>query len=148
LLIELSEEQAIKPRPDLSWHLSKGYYVYTGSALGRGSTSLEKRLERHLRVNKKVFWHIDRLLAGAGKVVKVVYAKTTAKMECELNKKLLSLLQAKPMRGFGSSDCRYGCVGHLLYLTTNPENLDELLHRAYCELGLNCEELGRGLEIK
>jgi len=148
LLIELEEEQVIKHRPNLSWHLSKGYYIYTGSALGRGSTSLEKRLERHLKVNKKVFWHIDRLLAGAGKVVKVVYAKTTAKMECEVNKKILSLLHAKPMEGFGSSDCRCRCVGHLLYLTNNQENLDELLRRAYCELGLNYEELGIGLEIK
>jgi len=148
LVIELSEERAIKPRLDLSWHLPKGYYIYTGSALGRGSTSLEKRLERHLRVNKKVFWHIDRLLAGAGKVVKMVYAKTTAKMECEVNKKVLSLLQAKQIEGFGSSDCRCGCIGHLLYLTNNPENLDELLRRAYCELGLKYEELGTGLEIK
>jgi len=145
LLVEVGEEQTIKPRPNLSWCLPKGYYVYTGSAQGRGSTSLEKRLERHLRADKKVFWHIDRLLAGAGKVVKVVYAKTTARMECEVNKKLLTLLQAEPIKGFGSSHCRGGCVGHLLYITANPDNLTELLHRAYYELGLNCEELAIGV---
>lgn len=148
LLIKLAEERAIKPRPNLSWLLPKGYYIYTGSALGRGSTSIERRLERHLRVNKRVFWHIDRLLVSSAKIVKVVYAKTSAKMECEVNKKILSLLRAKPIKGFGSSDCRGGCVGHLLYITANPDNLTELLHRAYYELGLDCEELAVGVESK
>ena len=144
LLIKLEDEQTIKLRRDLSWRLSKGYYIYTGSALGRGSTSLEKRLERHLRVEKKIFWHIDRLLSGSGRVVKAVYAEAVAKTECKLNQKILSLLQAKPVERFGSTDCRCGCVGHLLYLTSHPQDLDELLCRAYLELGLNYRRVKYG----
>lgn len=148
LLIELEDEQTIKVKPDLGWHLLKGRYIYTGSALGRGSTSLERRLERHLKASKKIFWHIDRLLSGFGKVVKVAYAEASVKIECELNKKILSLLEAKPIKGFGSSDCRCGCIGHLLYLNPNQQYLDELLRRAYFELGLNYRELSMGLEDK
>jgi Uri superfamily endonuclease len=148
LLIKLGEGQSIKPRPELRWNLPKGYYVYTGSALGRGSTSLEKRLERHLRVNKKIFWHIDRLLSGSGRIVKVFYAETAAKIECELNQKISSLLQAKPIKRFGSSDCRKGCVGHLLRLSPYTQDVNELVCRAYRELGLNYRELSVGLEVE
>ena len=148
LVIKLEEGQYIKPRPDLGWHLPKGYYVYTGSALGRGSTSLEKRLERHLRVDKKIFWHIDRLLSCSGRIVKVVYAEAAAKIECELNQRVSSLLRAKPIKRFGSSDCRNRCVGHLLYLTHQTQDLNELLCRAYRELGLNYRELGVGLGVR
>ena len=38
-----------------------GYYLYFGSALN----SLEGRLRRHLRSDKKLHWHIDFLSAKA-----------------------------------------------------------------------------------
>lgn len=145
LLIELGDERSIKISPNLGWQLPKGYYIYTGSAFGRGSTSLEKRLERHLKVDKKIFWHIDRLLNGSGKVVKAVYAQAATKMECKVNQRISSLPQAKPIKGFGSSDCRCGCAAHLLYLNTHPKDLIKLLHRAYRELGLKYRELSMGL---
>jgi len=141
LLIKLENQYRISLKPNKGWYLPKGYYVYTGSALGRGSTSLEKRLKRHLRVNKKVFWHIDRLLNGSGKVIKVAYAIAAAKMECELNQTISSLLQSTPIKGFGSSDCRGGCMGHLLYLNSQPRDLTLTLRRAYQLLGLNYREL-------
>ena len=34
--------------------LRKGHYLYTGSALGRGAVSLEGRLERHMRRQKRL----------------------------------------------------------------------------------------------
>ncbi len=144
LLIKLEDQHIINLKPNKGWCLPKGYYLYTGSALGSGSTSLEKRLERHLSVDKKVFWHIDHLLNGSGKVIKVAYAITAAKMECELNQKISSLLEATPIKGFGSSDCRDGCVGHLLYLNSQPRDLTLTLRRAYHLLGLNYRELSVG----
>jgi len=140
LLIRLGRERSIKPRRGVSWLLPEGYYIYTGSALGRSSTSLEMRLERHLRVDKKTFWHIDRLLDGSAKVVKVFYAETTAKLECDLNQKISTLLQAKPVKGFGSSDCKYGCIGHLLYLHQTTGDPSESIRKAYYELGLQYKE--------
>ena len=41
----------------------KGYYTYTGSALGKGATSLQYRLTRHLRKHKQKFWYIDCFLS-------------------------------------------------------------------------------------
>ncbi|MEM4407243.1 MAG: DUF123 domain-containing protein [Candidatus Caldarchaeum sp.] len=35
--------------------LEKGYYVYVGS----GRRNLIRRVERHIRKNKRVRWHID-----------------------------------------------------------------------------------------
>jgi Uri superfamily endonuclease len=140
LLIELEEGRAIELKRGVCWRLPKGYYVYTGSALGRGSTSLEKRLERHLSVNKKTYWHIDRLLDGSARVVRAVYAEAATRMECKLNQKISSLLRAKAVKGFGSSDCKYGCVGHLLYPNPLLRDLSGLLRRAFCELGLKYRE--------
>ena len=36
----------------------KGFYAYVGS----DQNNLEKRIARHLRRNKRIFWHIDYLL--------------------------------------------------------------------------------------
>jgi Uri superfamily endonuclease len=57
----------------------KGYYVYTGSALN----GLGKRIERHLRREKKHFWHIDYLLdfASIKKVFLFTNGKLAAKQE-------------------------------------------------------------------
>jgi len=56
----------------------KGYYMYTGSALGSGASSLKQRVSRHLRKTGKVkHWHIDFLLAhGDATVTAVVAAQT------------------------------------------------------------------------
>jgi len=40
----------------------KGYYCYTGSARGSGSTNLKHRIGRHLKKEKRMFWHIDYVL--------------------------------------------------------------------------------------
>ena len=87
----------------------KGYYIYTGSALN----GLEKRIERHLKKNKKHFWHIDYLLDFAS--IKKVFLFTNGKFdECALNLKTLEKPDAKIiMPKFGSSDC--DCPAHLVF---------------------------------
>ena len=40
-----------------SLYFKKGYYLYVGSA----KRGLEARIKRHLRKDKKIFWHIDYL---------------------------------------------------------------------------------------
>lgn len=95
-----------------------GYYAYTGSALGRGALSLKGRIRRHLRRKKRKRWHIDFLLADEDiMVVSVLIIPTEESMECEVNKYLCDVMNARVVvPNFGSSDCRQGCGSHLLYL--------------------------------
>jgi Uri superfamily endonuclease len=87
-----------------------GRYVYTGSALG----GLEARVNRHLRSEKKLRWHIDHLLLHA-RITRVRTFPSSDRLECELNACVLLRRGARvPVTGFGSSDCR--CASHLVYL--------------------------------
>lgn len=89
----------------------KGYYVYTGSA----KNGLKARVERHLRKEKKHFWHIDYLLDFAS-IRKVCLFSNDKFGECPLNLKMLERLKAKIiMPRFGLSDCR--CPAYLFFLS-------------------------------
>jgi Uri superfamily endonuclease len=114
-----------------------GYYSYTGSALGIGATSLSQRLLRHLRKEKRNFWHIDFLLTQENAVVVSVVAAPThnRKIECEINSCIKERCQAKvPVPGFGASDCGKNCRSHLLYFgkRVTEKNIATL----YAEMGL------------
>jgi len=95
----------------------RGYYAYTGSALGKGATNLKQRISRHLRKRKRNLWHIDFLLANENAAVTaVVAAETSKKLECNMNRYIKCEGGAKiPVKGFGSSDCKENCGSHLLY---------------------------------
>ena len=84
-----------------------GRYIYTGSA----RRNMEARIARHLRMEKKLRWHMDWLLAGRG--VKVVGVRRSRAAECGLNQSVRGRIVAP---GFGASDCRAGCGSHLRYL--------------------------------
>ncbi len=90
-----------------------GLYVYTGSALGAGG--LDTRISRHLRREKKAFWHIDHLTSERRiNILAFIKAEAQHKVECKVNKTILSRFGATPIPRFGSSDCRASCRGHLL----------------------------------
>ncbi len=82
----------------------QGYYAYIGSALG----GLEGRVNRHLRGEKKIHWHIDHLLIHA-RAVDVIVARSEERKECEVARGLAKDLPS--VKGFGSSDCN--CESHL-----------------------------------
>lgn len=109
----------------------RGYYSYTGSALGKKSSNLKHRISRHLRKEKRMFWHIDYLLADENVSVEaVVAAETNKDMECRLNGYMKKMKGAKiPVNGFAASDCRKNCGSHLLYFpdTENPDCLAQKL---------------------
>lgn len=96
----------------------KGCYAYTGSALGKGASSLKNRVTRHLQQKKSKFWHVDHLLAHKEVVVTaVIVGQTGEKLECRINKRLKNALKARALiLGFGASDCKENCGSHLLYL--------------------------------
>ncbi len=84
----------------------KGYYAYVGS----GKRGLNKRIERHLRRDKRVRWHIDYLLEFS-EVVEVMAVETKKDLECKIAAELSKRFQ--PIKRFGSSDCK--CPSHLFY---------------------------------
>ncbi len=97
-----------------------GIYIYTGSA----QNGLLGRIARHLRKEKKVFWHIDYFLQKAK--IKEIWVRNDYFDEC------LALSEAKnslknscfPLKKFGSSDCR--CPSHLIFLPENKADLESL----------------------
>ncbi|RLI02505.1 hypothetical protein DRO38_03840 [Candidatus Bathyarchaeota archaeon] len=127
--------------------IEKGYYAYTGSALGKGSSNLAGRISRHLRKSKKKRWHIDYLLCSEKVEIKAVLAMITEKrMECEINQHLIRTLNPNiPISNFGSSDCLRRCKSHLLYFKSN-NNLVNKIAKLYLQkkeggifVLLNCE---------
>lgn len=116
--------------------VDRGLYLYTGSASGRGSTSLEGRIRRHLRREKKEFWHVDRILAyESAHVVSVIYAVTTSKAECRVNAALLKHTNIlAPFKGLGSSDCR--CESHFLEARESLRSLRQGVRSCYTALRL------------
>jgi Uri superfamily endonuclease len=121
----------------LGYHrLPRGWYVYTGSAR-RG---LSARADRHLKREKRVRWHIDRLTAhadatalgavllpggGHSRQLRSTGHATEApdsraiSDECVLNQTVGRLLEADaPIPRFGAGDCRGGCPAHLWHSET------------------------------
>ncbi len=113
LIIELMEDQDIRVGRLGDIRFLGGYYAYVGSAMN----SLEGRIDRHKRKEKKGFWHIDYLLQHA-RIIGVVTIESDRKIECEIAEKLSGIFSS--VKGFGSSDCN--CKSHLFY-SRSPEDL-------------------------
>jgi Uri superfamily endonuclease len=86
-------------------YFKKGFYVYVGSALN----SLEKRIMRHKKTNKKLHWHIDYLLKY-GEIIDIFYKESVEKEECKFAKNFKELNR---IDYFGCSDCK--CKSHLFF---------------------------------
>lgn len=101
-----------------TFEIPPGFYIYAGSAL-RG---LKNRLDRHLRSEKRLHWHIDYLLQYT-KIVQIWYSEGNERLECTWNGIIAVLPGAAPfIPGFGSSDCR--CRTHLTRFLTTPSFAD------------------------
>ena len=109
LLIRLPESVHIQIGKRGRYRFPKGYYIYTGSA----KNGLGGRIKRHLRNEKKHFWHIDYLLDHAS--VKAVFSfANEGKDECSLSLETLAGPGAEVIvPKFGASDC--GCSTHLVF---------------------------------
>jgi Uri superfamily endonuclease len=106
LVISVSKDIQIDVGSLGSMNFSKGVYAYVGSA----QKSFEKRVKRHLRKDKRKFWHIDYLLGNdAAEVLKVFHKEAGKHEECIVAKKINK--RGVPIRAFGSSDCK--CESHL-----------------------------------
>lgn len=104
LVLELQNGTSLQVG-NLGWvDFHKGCYVYVGSALN----GLEQRIQRHLRKEKKIHWHIDYLLPYT-MVMDVFYKEDTRKEECKIAEVFEKNFFGIP--GFGCSDC--SCNSHL-----------------------------------
>ncbi|MEI6797289.1 MAG: DUF123 domain-containing protein [Methanomassiliicoccales archaeon] len=103
LVVVLEERRVVETGALGSLDLEAGTYIYCGSAVG----GLEQRLGRHFRSEKKVHWHIDRLLE-AGKPMGALLFDGQDR-ECEAAAFLAD--KGRPVSGFGCSDC--SCTSHL-----------------------------------
>ena len=93
----------------------RGYYLYFGSGLN----GLDSRIQRHLRQEKILRWHVD-YLASRAPVVEVWRIADGARWECVWAQAAIEQEGAfVPARGFGSSDCR--CRTHLVRLTSRTK---------------------------
>jgi Uri superfamily endonuclease len=115
----------------------QGVYAYTGSARGR-SSNLHIRVGRHLRTEKKKWWHIDYFLSSKSVVVNaIVYYLTSLNRECHVSQKIERLNETTPiLKGFGSSDCTCGCVAHFHYfpsctLTEATSKVKTIYHQIF-----------------
>jgi Uri superfamily endonuclease len=117
-LIVLLESPSRIMIPSRGWFwLRKGYYVYTGSAVGKGAVSLRQRVARHFEKKKTKRWHIDYLLAcRKARITAVVACSSIINKECKITKAIQGIRGATvPIDGFGASDCRQNCKSHLAY---------------------------------
>jgi len=106
-----------------SGDLAPGRYLYAGSAWGPGG--IRARVRRHLKREKPLHWHVDRLTI-AGQVSRVIAVPGGS--ECAIVAAVVPIPGVTvPVPGFGSSDCRV-CAAHLLRL---PDGLEpETIARA------------------
>jgi len=103
-----------------------GNYIYIGSAKG----CLEARLRRHLRKDKKVYWHIDYLLKSEKVQISQIWVINKT-IECKtvgiFNRNFVGTMVKK---GFGSSDCK--CLSHLFYLKDRERTEKILEKKGFC----------------
>ncbi|NVJ69700.1 MAG: GIY-YIG nuclease family protein [Alphaproteobacteria bacterium] len=118
LVLHLPEPVAVILPGKAAAQLSAGWYFYAGNAHGPGG--MASRLKRHMRREKKIHWHIDRLTTKADKVMAFAHEGGD---ECTLVARLLASGGYHiPLPGFGSSDCPT-CQSHLLATSAQiPEN--------------------------
>lgn len=85
-----------------------GLYAYVGSA----QNNIESRINRHLRKEKNLFWHIDHLLTNtAAEVIQIYYQTGDKACECQTAQWISK--HSKPIPNFGCSDCH--CNSHLFH---------------------------------
>ena len=114
-----------------------GWILYAGSAKGPGG--LRARLRRHFRRQKRPHWHVDAL-SQRHPPVAAVFQVGAGASECVWAQALAETNGvAVPAQGFGSSDCRQGCVAHLFAFKELQAPLSRLVLTAPPHSLLYCE---------
>jgi len=119
LVIKISEDLKIRVGRLGEVSFKEGDYIYIGSAKG----CLEARLRRHLRKDKKIYWHIDYLLKSKKTKILQIWI-IDKKMECQTAEVFCQDPTTEIIKkGFGSSDCK--CLSHFFYIK-NKERTEKI----------------------
>jgi len=113
LEIHIKKTIQINANRFIGFHFPKGFYYYSGSA----QKNLSHRLERHLRKEKVIHWHIDYLTTNPACKIKTIFIANEASknLECDFVKLLLCDFKLTIAADkFGNGDCK-ACNSHLLY---------------------------------
>lgn len=130
LLIKVPREIELKIGRLGEIRFKKGAYAYVGSAL----KNMKSRIERHLKDEKNLHWHIDYLLTKAD-IEEIIYGEKAEKKECEIAETLADKFPS--IKDFGSSDC--GCESHLFRFEDFPKLKEEVIS-SFKKAGLKPEE--------
>ena len=119
LILELESGRTIKVDLLPAKYFQPGFYPYVRQAKRR----LKRRIARHLRGRKKIFWYIHYFDSKA--TIRDVWTKADYLDKCTMVLGILKLIKKARIvqEKFGASDCR--CCGHLIYLGTES-NLEKL----------------------
>ena len=116
LIIDLKQTLSFQLKSLGNLSFEKGTWIYIGSAMGNGSTSLENRIRRHFRTEKTIHWHIDHLLNSDSKIRCSIWSESSEPFECDIAKSIEQLDDIYPgPKGFGASDCKRKCFTHLFH---------------------------------
>lgn len=120
LVLKLEKSQFISAGKLKRTKFQPGIYLYVGKA----HNGLRGRLKRHLRTEKKIFWHIDYFLQKTR--IEDIWVKRNSFEECQIVGMIREIRKDAivPLKKFGSSDCN--CPGHLLHLTQDKGDLQSL----------------------
>ena len=94
------------------FYFNSGYYYYFGSA--KGSGGLRARMNRHISMEKKKFWHMDYLRPH------MIFTSAVFTLQINLECAWCQKIEENPafdvpVKGFGASDCLASCKAHLLH---------------------------------
>jgi len=112
LILSLKNKKRIRVGGLGEIYFPKGFYIYVGSAM----SNLQKRMERHLRLEKRLHWHIDYLRAKTN-FHSIIPIHSIYRIECKIAKALSGISQWN-IAGFGCSDC--SCNSHLFGMEDDP----------------------------
>ncbi|MEX2738388.1 MAG: DUF123 domain-containing protein [Candidatus Wukongarchaeota archaeon] len=123
LLLVQVEDNPIIHATKKKWMFEKGIYAYIGSA--RNTGGLRARIGRHLKQDKKMYWHIDYLLANPNvEIIGTIFTTSKKNLECKVVKTLIKEGTGTPYaKRFGSSECKKGCPSHIIKLSTDTTPL-------------------------
>lgn len=116
LLLRAGDERDLEVGALGVMRIQPGVYVYVGSAFGPGG--LSARVQRHVRGDGALHWHLDYLRAVTT-LETVWYTHDPERRECTWASILRSPSDATvPIEGFGASDCN--CPTHLARYPSRP----------------------------
>ncbi len=112
VVLRLSKKKCVETGALGKINFKRGFYLYVGSA----KKNLSARMERHKRLRKKLFWHIDYFREVA-EICTLIPIRSKDDLECEIAKALKEISDWN-VPNFGSSDC--SCGSHLFGMHKNP----------------------------